>query len=259
MALPMTQPRIQPIPEATRLRIAIVASLVFHLLVLMAIGLIGLGSPQVAREPEPIEVTLEEAAPKPPPAEPPTVRVEAQPEAPRVPSVMPGGGSPKAPVVRNPSPIKSPKPSSRPASDAGGRAKAAPGAPAILTSKNGKTPAGQVGQGRAPFGPGGKEQVEGGGPTYGPGVGGGPVPIYPKNAMDQGLEGTVTLSVTIGPGGEVESIAVATSSGHDVLDQAAMRAIRKGWKFTPGMAKGKPAAGKVNVTFHFAGGVAKKG
>ncbi len=81
-------------------------------------------------------------------------------------------------------------------------------------------------------------------------MGGGPDPIYPKAALDQGLEGAVTLTVTVGPNGEVQDVTVSSSSGHASLDQAAVRAVKR-WTFTPGMQKGKPAAGKIKVPFRF--------
>ena len=244
--------RPQPMSASARFRLATAISAAFHLVVILLVGFIAVGHP-AEESMEPIEVSLVQAAAPEPPAA--VAGTEAQPEA----SVMPGGGSPAAQVVSNPSPVKSPKPSTQPASNAGGKAKAAPGAPAILTSPNGKTPAGPVGKGSAPFGPGGQAEVPGGGPTYGPGVGGGPEPTYPKHALDQGLEGTVTLTVTVGANGEIASVDVASSSGHALLDQAAIRAVKQGWKFTPGLAKGKPMAGKVKVTFLFAAGVVRRG
>ena len=242
----------RPMPSAVRFRIATAVSVAFHLLVILLVGLIAVGEP--AGPPmEPIEVILL-AAPAPESAE---VVVQATPEP--TATLLPGGGSSHAKVVSNPSPIKSSRPSSRPASNAGGKAKAAFGAPRILTSRSGTTPAGPVGKGSAPSGPGGQEEVPGGGPTYGPGVGGGPEPVYPKHALDRGLEGTVTLLVTVGASGAIEKVEVASGSGHALLDQAAVRAVQKGWQFTPGMAKGKPAGGKVKMTFHFSGGMVKRG
>ena len=69
----------------------------------------------------------------------------------------------------------------------------------------------------------------------------------------------MTLLVTIGADGAVEAVEVASSSGYALLDQAAVRAAQRSWQFTPGMANGKPAGGKVKMTFHFSGGVAKRG
>ena len=71
-----------------------------------------------------------------------------------------------------------------------------------------------------------------------------PLPIYPKNALDQDLEGTVILAIGIGDNGAIDAVEVAKSSGHAILDNAAIRAVRNGWVFKPGMTKGKPASRK---------------
>ncbi len=261
MGIAVGKAHLQPMPESRRLRLATMISVAFHLLLLLVIGLFSLRAEMLPRAMKPIEVSLEEvqAAPLPAPKPAPEVRVTAPPPPVKsVSSLLPGGGSPKGKAKRNPSPLTSPKPSPQPASNAGGKLKAAPAPPNLLTSKNGKTPAGAVGKGSAPSGPGGQTESPGEGPSYGPGVGGGTDPIYPKNALDQGLEGTVTLAVTVSSTGAVEAVRVATSSGHSLLDNAAMRAVKR-WSFTPGLQQGKAAAGTVNVTFRFAAGAVKRG
>lgn len=50
--------------------------------------------------------------------------------------------------------------------------------------------------------------------------------FYPPAALEQGLQGTVTLRIELGPQGQVLEAAVLASSGHAVLDQAAQRAAR---------------------------------
>jgi len=52
---------------------------------------------------------------------------------------------------------------------------------------------------------------------------------------------------------------VAESSGHALLDEAAVRAVKQGWTFQPAMTKGKPASGKVTVIFVFSGASVKRG
>jgi protein TonB len=245
--------------SGTRYRIAGTASAAFHAAVLVLIALLVRATPAPA-PPEPIEVTL--LAPKPapaPPPPPPVVKVEVRPAVKAVQPRLAPGGNPKAPVRKNPSPVKSPRPANKPASNAGGKEKAAPGPPDILTSYAGQTPAGATGKGSAAAGPGGKEESPGGGPSYGPSAVGGPNPTYPKAALDQGLEGTVTLEVTVGADGKVTAVTVAESSGHASLDAAAVRAVKRGWNFTSAMEKGKAAAGKVTVIFEFKNGDAKRG
>jgi len=129
------------------------------------------------------------------------------------------------------------------------RPKEAPAPPKVLTSKGGKgtVPEGVVG-GTGTKGAG----AEPAGPSYGPGIApGGPLPVYPKNALDQNLEGTVTLSITVSPEGKAAGVRVTASSGHKLLDDAAARGVAR-WTFTPGMKQGKPAAGEVPVKIRFA-------
>lgn len=245
--------RIDPMPRGRRYRIAGTTSAAFHAVVLLLIALmVHLGPPPTT--PEPIQVTLLAPKPEPPPPPPPVVKVQARPVVKPVRPQPAPAGNVKAPVRQNPSPVKSRRPGNKPASNAGGKAKAAPAPPKVLTAFTGPKPAGATGNGSAAAGPGGKEEAAGGGPTYGPSAVGGPDPTYPKAALDQGLEGTVTLSVTVGPDGKATAVTVATSSGHASLDAAAVRAVQRGWTFKSGMEKGKAAAGKVSVVFVFRNG-----
>lgn len=57
-------------------------------------------------------------------------------------------------------------------------------------------------------------------------------PEYPRLAARRGLEGTVTVLLEIGVDGLVTRAFVATSSGHAVLDDAALEALAK-WRFEP--------------------------
>lgn len=51
--------------------------------------------------------------------------------------------------------------------------------------------------------------------------------FYPPEAIAQGLEGEVILLLTLAEGGRLVSATVARSSGHPVLDQAALNAARR--------------------------------
>jgi protein TonB len=128
------------------------------------------------------------------------------------------------------------------------RPKQAPAPPKLLTATGGegKVPEGKVG-GTGTSG----EGTEPAGPTYGPGSGSGPLPVYPKNALDQNLQGVVTLTVTVSPAGKAAAIRVTGSSGHELLDQAARRAVAR-WTFAPAMKNGKAAEGVVTVKIRFA-------
>ena len=59
-----------------------------------------------------------------------------------------------------------------------------------------------------------------------------PPPAYPRRAVRDGIEGTVTLEVLVTAAGTPGLIALHTSSGSDALDRAALNAI-KTWRFVP--------------------------
>jgi protein TonB len=56
---------------------------------------------------------------------------------------------------------------------------------------------------------------------------------YPWTARRQHREGVVVLKFTIGQGGEIAGHAIASSSGHEVLDGAAAEALHKVGRFPP--------------------------
>lgn len=77
-----------------------------------------------------------------------------------------------------------------------------------------------------------------------------PRPAYPEIAMRRGWEGQVLLRVRVSPDGRPTSISVATTSGRDILDQAAIDAVR-GWTFVPARRGNEAVAGWVNVPVVF--------
>ena len=62
-------------------------------------------------------------------------------------------------------------------------------------------------------------------------------PPYPRKARRLGYEGIVMLKVLIDENGRVDDLAVLKSSGHTVLDRAAVSAV-KNWLFEPGTEGG---------------------
>ena len=58
------------------------------------------------------------------------------------------------------------------------------------------------------------------------------LPPYPPAAIRAGWQGTVVLRLEITASGEVAHLAVATSSGHAILDAAASSAVER-WRFQP--------------------------
>ena len=77
-----------------------------------------------------------------------------------------------------------------------------------------------------------------------------PQPAYPIQARRRGLQGTVMLKVLVDAGGSVADVRLAESSGHSILDQAAINAVR-GWIFTPGTTGGRPKQMWVMVPVRF--------
>jgi TonB family protein len=59
------------------------------------------------------------------------------------------------------------------------------------------------------------------------------LPDYPYAARDKHLEGSGLYRLNIKPDGTVSSVTVVKSTGHVILDQAAIHAFRQ-WRFTPG-------------------------
>jgi protein TonB len=60
-----------------------------------------------------------------------------------------------------------------------------------------------------------------------------PAPQYPRVARRRGYEGRVILEVLVNEEGNVEDLRIFQSSGHRVLDRAAMKSVQ-GWLFEPG-------------------------
>jgi protein TonB len=64
-------------------------------------------------------------------------------------------------------------------------------------------------------------------------------PPYPEQARARGLEGVVRLRVEVLADGTIGGIEVLESSGSEVLDRAAVEAVRK-WGFRPAVAADRP-------------------
>lgn len=77
-----------------------------------------------------------------------------------------------------------------------------------------------------------------------------PPPRYPRLARQRGWEGLVSLQVRVNALGEVEDVWVEGSSGHGVLDQAALTAV-KGWRFRPARQGVRAISGVARVPIEF--------
>jgi periplasmic protein TonB len=77
-----------------------------------------------------------------------------------------------------------------------------------------------------------------------------PKPHYPGVARNRHWEGLVYLRVYVTTDGLCGNLSLQRSSGHGVLDEAAMAAVRN-WKFAPGTRGGMAVASWVTVPIEF--------
>jgi protein TonB len=76
------------------------------------------------------------------------------------------------------------------------------------------------------------------------------LPEYPVTALEQGLAGTVLLSIYVGMGGAAEQVKVKSSSGVAELDAAALQAASQ-WKFSPASQGGQALASWFELPLRF--------
>ena len=78
-----------------------------------------------------------------------------------------------------------------------------------------------------------------------------PPPLYPREAVRTGAEGTVMLKILVDVDGTPLQVAVQESSGNRSLDRAAREHVLKHWRFQPAMRDGQPvqAYGLVPINF----------
>jgi TonB family protein len=74
-------------------------------------------------------------------------------------------------------------------------------------------------------------------------------PVYPAEALAQGIRGIVILDLVVGTDGKVESTSVIRSVPG--LDEAAIAAARQ-WEYEPVRVNGKPVAVRITVPITFA-------
>lgn len=78
------------------------------------------------------------------------------------------------------------------------------------------------------------------------------VPPYPPIARRIGVEGKVTLRLTVSAEGKVIAAEIVSSSGRDDMDQTAQQWIMAHWAYKPALDNGVPVIGHVlaNVNFN---------
>jgi protein TonB len=193
---------------------------------------ISIAPPESPPAPKPVSPTVEPprptqvATPTPPKSEPPKQVAKAAP--------------PKAPPA--------PPSALRPASAAA----AAPPAPANPPTALGQDRGGETaGAGSAHETPGASAGSPQPGLMTHPGYARPPTPAqYPPVAIDRNLQGTVLVRALLRSGGQPDEVRVHRSSGYDLLDRAALAAVRT-WEFKPARAGGQVVAAWVEVPVSF--------
>ncbi len=75
-------------------------------------------------------------------------------------------------------------------------------------------------------------------------------PKYPRVARRRGYSGTVVVEVLVSASGRAEEVQLFSSSGHGILDKAALSAVSE-WRFDPGTKNGIPVSTRVKVPVRF--------
>jgi protein TonB len=78
-----------------------------------------------------------------------------------------------------------------------------------------------------------------------------PAPSYPRDALREGITGTVLLEVLVDVDGSPLKVSIHHSSGNRDLDRAAQQQVQKHWRFRPASRNGTPvqAIGIVPIDF----------
>lgn len=77
-----------------------------------------------------------------------------------------------------------------------------------------------------------------------------PAPVYPPLARREKQEGLVLLRVEVSEEGVALRVEVEQSSGHRLLDAAALKAVHA-WRFEPARAAGRPVKANAQVPIRF--------
>ncbi|MDD5330829.1 MAG: energy transducer TonB [Sulfuricella sp.] len=77
-----------------------------------------------------------------------------------------------------------------------------------------------------------------------------PPPAYPLSARRRGIEGKVLIRAEVAVGGECLRAELKQGSGHDMLDQAALEAVKK-WRFVPARRGSQAVVAWVEVPITF--------
>ncbi len=75
-------------------------------------------------------------------------------------------------------------------------------------------------------------------------------PEYPLLARRRGYQGRVVVAATVLSSGEVEFASLVSSSGYDMLDDAALEAV-SAWRLLPARKDGEAVDGRIEIPFDF--------
>jgi protein TonB len=75
-------------------------------------------------------------------------------------------------------------------------------------------------------------------------------PVYPRRAIEMRAQGEALIGALLDPSGTPHDVRVLRSSGHQMLDRAALDAVG-GWAFEPGRRAGQPVAARVEIPVRF--------
>jgi protein TonB len=78
-----------------------------------------------------------------------------------------------------------------------------------------------------------------------------PPPAYPRLAITRGWSGTVLLRIHVDASGKPMEVTIEQSSGHDLLDQAAIKVVKAKWLFVPATQDGVPTDAWARVPVEF--------
>jgi protein TonB len=88
------------------------------------------------------------------------------------------------------------------------------------------------------------------GPRYDAAYLSNPPPPYPAAARRRNVQGRVLVYAVVAPNGACARAEIRQSSGHPILDEAALEAVRA-WRFVPATRDGSPVAAGVEIPIFF--------
>lgn len=203
-------------------------------------------------EPKPVAIA-KPAPPQRPKPPPPKPKPEPKPKPASKPAIEPDS-NPVRETRPEPKPIAPPKEMERPApvhsETSLSRETEAPAPRASQSSEAAEGTAAKPHSGESGKAGGSQGQADEG-PTTAAGYLHNPKPEYPAVARHRQLEGRVVLRIKVLADGQVGQASVHVSSGHDILDEAALEYVRGNWRFKPALRGGKPVESWVNAPINF--------